>query len=222
MDPMQIVSASPVLVRVLSQWALFPPLVWGCPFLLPAFSSAGGLALARVGGSHFFLFFSFLSFHYCLSPALLSDLHGLSTPHAVDPAQLSSSDQLFSFLYPMFSLHLHIPHPFSAIRYAITFDRDFLGSIGKVCRVLVFTLAWVFALPPSLGLSLLAVLIVDMSLVSLISSTWWMRSERDSLLDDGVFLPSIFEALFGSISGVRWVDGSCGSWGVAAAVIVEG
>ena len=41
-------------------------------------------------------------------------------------------------------------------------------------------------------------------LAFLFLSTWWLQSEKVSLLDDGVFLPSISEALFSLIYGGRW------------------
>ncbi|TQD92153.1 hypothetical protein C1H46_022239 [Malus baccata] len=65
-----------------------------------------------------------------------------------------------------------------------------LRYIKKVCKVQEFTPARVLTPPYSLGLLSLAVSQMGFSLASLIFSTWWLQSEKVSLLDDGAFLPS--------------------------------
>lgn len=65
-----------------------------------------------------------------------------------------------------------------------------------------------FSPPPSLGLPLLAVLLVEILLASLFPITWWVRSERFSLLYDRVFLPATPEASF---VGSMAFDGIVGS-----------
>lgn len=85
----------------------------------------------------------------------------------------------------------------SQFLFAVTFNYDLSRLIEKVCRAPVCLSAWVSTLPHSLDLPLLVVSLVGISQASLFSSTWWLRSDRVSLMDYGVFLPPISEALIG-------------------------
>ena len=162
--------------------------------------------MARVGGSLFFLCYVVLSLTSCscFGPAILSPLFVRSTPHDVDPISRCTHQHSF-LLHPLqfvlfFLIWFHLSSIPYLSRFAITFNRNLLRYINKVCRVLVFPPAQVFAPPPSLGLPLLVVSQVGIPLASfVVFSTWWLQSERSSLMDDGIFLPSTSEASVGRI-----------------------
>lgn len=171
--------------------------------------------MARVGGSLLFLCFAVLSLTscYCFAPAILSPLFVLSTAHAVD--SISRFPHNHSFLpHPLqfvlfFLSWFHLSSIPYLCRFAITFNRNLLRYIERVCRPPMFPPARVFAPPPSLGLPLLAVSQVGIPLASFVFSIRWLQSERFSLMDDGIFLPSTSEESVGRIYGIRWV-----SWNV--------
>lgn len=157
--------------------------------------------MAKVGGSPFLSLFVFLFLPICyfFSPAFFRDQRGLYIPQGFNQIRLRPQIHTFLFSTPRYSsiftsiylIWLHFSSISFQIWSAITFDHLPVRFIGKVCRVLIFTSAQVFALPPFLGLPLLVVLLVGIPLTSLFPFTWWLQSEMFSLLYDRVFLPHL-------------------------------
>lgn len=188
---------------------------------LSSISYATGLSYCQVGGCPFLFLFSFsflTNLCCCFPPAILPNQPGLSTPIVVDLTRLSP--QIRSFLssnpcYPsIFTSFIHRRnsnlsfHSLCSHLLGYVFHQFYLNSSVQsllttiFCRPLERCVQYPRRLDCSHHHHRLSALVGSFArgnpTAYLASFNWWLRSERCSLLDDGVFLPSI--------SSVVWLD----------------